>query len=118
MFIFAKMRSSKCVKAEKNNSNDLIVQNATVFSRAEPKYYAIFSWSEYFFFLKEPVFARGVQCLKTYWLCKKHQNFQGRRNRGQAGGQLGNCFFPHGFGTSVNPISIRVGGRLCPPNYY
>ena len=49
------------------------------------KYCAIFSWSEYFFFLKEPVFARGVQCLKTYWLwvVQKASNFQGRRNRGE-----------------------------------
>ena len=56
------------------------------------KYYAIFSWSEYFFFLKEPVFARGVQCLKTYWLwvVQKASNFQGRRNRGAEG----HCFSP------------------------
>ena len=141
------------------------------------KYCAIFSWSEYFFFLKEPVFARGVQCLKTYWLwvVQKASNLQGRRNRG-AEGLVGNCCSPkglvdqltlsqsgrgadyahqifiiiknllvvgcaksvkfsgpqelggqggrvellpsHGFGRLINPISIKEGGRLCPPSYY
>ena len=28
------------------------------------------------------------------------------------------AFVPLDFGRSVNPISTRVGGRLCPPDYY